>query len=137
VAAGGEPVAQLAEVLDDPVVDHRDLAGAVLVRVRVEVVRAAMGGPPGVGEADRGMGRAVGDGGPQVLELACLLGDEQVAGVVHERDASGIVAAVLEPPEALDEDRACFPGPGVADDAAHAAWVLLPDRPRRAAAGLV
>ena len=69
VAARLEPVAQLAEVLDDPVVDDGDVAGAVLVGMGVEVVRAAVGGPAGVGEADRRVRRAVGDGRLQVGSL--------------------------------------------------------------------
>ena len=50
-AAGLELVAQLGEVLDDPVVDHRDLAGRGPVRVGVAVGRAAVGGPAGVAHA--------------------------------------------------------------------------------------
>ena len=49
VAARLQPVAQLAEVLDDPVVDDRDLAGAVAVRVGVEVVRAGRASPSACG----------------------------------------------------------------------------------------
>ena len=79
VAAGLEPVAQLAEVLDDAVVDDRDLAGAVAVRVGVEVVRPAVGRPARVGEADRGVRRPVGDGGLEVDQLAGPLLHEQVA----------------------------------------------------------
>jgi hypothetical protein len=55
VAARLEAVAQLAEVLDDAVVDDRDLAGAVLVGMRVEVVGPAVGRPARVREADRGV----------------------------------------------------------------------------------
>ena len=56
VAARGEPVAQLPEVLDDPVVDDRDVARAVLVRMGVQVVRPAVGRPARVGEADAACG---------------------------------------------------------------------------------
>ena len=61
VAARLEPVAQVAEVLDDAVVDDRDLTRAVAMRVGVQVVRSAMGRPAGVGEADGRVGRAIGD----------------------------------------------------------------------------
>ena len=92
VAALDEPVAELAEVLDDPVVDDRDVAGAVLVGMGVQVVRPAVGRPAGVGEADRGVRRPVGDGGRQVRELAGLLLDEQVAVLVDEGDPGRVVA---------------------------------------------
>ena len=61
MAARLETVAQLAEVLDDPVVDDRDVARAVLVGMGVEVVRAAVGRPARVGQPDGGVGRPIGD----------------------------------------------------------------------------
>ena len=125
VAARLEPVAQLAEVLDDPVVDDRDLAGAVLVGMGVEVVRPAVGRPARVGEADRGVRRPVGDRRLEVGQLAGPLLDEQVARVVDEGDAGRVVAAVLEALEPFDQDRARLPGPGVADDAAHGVCLSL------------
>ncbi len=96
MAAGLETVAKLAEVLDDPVVDDRDLARAVLVRMSVEVVGAAVGRPPGVREADRRVRRPVGDRRAEIGELAGLLLDEQVAAVIDQRDARRVVAAVFE-----------------------------------------
>ena len=128
VAALDEPVAELPEVLDDPVVDDRDVARAVLVGMGVEVVRPAVGRPAGVGEADRGVRRPVGDRGREVRELAGLLLDEQVAVLVDERDPGRVVAAVFEPLQALDQDRPRFTGPGIADDSAHSRTFLLRSR---------
>ena len=54
-------------------------------------------------------GRPVGDGRLEVDQLAGLLLDEQVARVVDQGDPGRVVAAVLEAPQALDED-----GPGFA-----------------------
>ena len=51
VAARRELVAQVREVLDDAVVDDRDLARAVHVGMGVEVVGPAVGRPAGVREA--------------------------------------------------------------------------------------
>ena len=51
---------QPREVLDDPVVDHGDRAGAVDVRVGVAVVGRAVGGPAGVPDAGGGRQRVVG-----------------------------------------------------------------------------
>ena len=68
---------------------------------------------------DRGVRRPIGDRRRQVGELAGLLLDEEVALLVDEGDARRVVAAVLEAPQALDEDRARLAGPRVADDAAH------------------
>ena len=81
-----------------------------------------------MGEADRGVGRPVGDGGLQVGQLAGPLLDEEVAVLVDERDAGRIVAAVFETLQTLDEDRSRLTWSGVADDAAHAGRVS--SRPR-------
>ena len=122
VAAGLEPVPELLEVLDDPVVDHRDVARAVLVRVGVEVVGAPVGRPSRVRKAERGVGRPVRERRLQVGELAGPLLDEHLARLVHEGDPGGVVAAVLEAPQALDEDGASLAGTRVADDSAHVLW---------------
>ena len=124
MAARLEPVAQLAEVLDDPVVDDRDRAGAVPVRMGVEVVRPAVGRPASVGQADRGVRGPVGDRRLEIDQLAGPLLDEQVAGVVDERDPGRIVAAVFEALEPFDEDGARLPRTGVPDDAAHGVMPL-------------
>ena len=86
VAAFLEAVAQLPEVLDDPVVDDRNLAGAILVRMGVEVVRSSVGRPAGVRQADGRMGRPVRDGGLEIGQLAGALLHEQVARVVDQGD---------------------------------------------------
>ena len=119
VAARFELVAQLPEVLDDPGVDHRDLARAVLVGMGIEVVGAAVGRPAGVCEPDRRMWRAVGNGRRQVGELARLLLDEQVARVIHEGDTGRVVAAILQALESGDENGARLARSRVANDAAH------------------
>ena len=128
VAARLERVAQLPEVLDDPVVDDRDLARAVLVGMGVQVVRAPVRGPARVRQPDRGVRRPVGDGRLEIGELAGALLDEEVARVVDERDARRVVAAVLEPLEPFDEDRARLTGTGVSDDATHAVKISVQAR---------
>src|SRR5206468_2631977 len=85
------------------------------------VVRAAVGRPASVGQADGGVRCPVGDGRLKIDQLAGALLDEQVAGVVDQGDAGRIVTAVLEALEAFDEDRTRLPGTRVPDDAAHAA----------------
>ena len=73
VAAGQQAIAQLAVVLDDAVVDDRDVTGAIDVGMRVEVVGPSVGGPAGVGQADRGGGCRVEQRGAQVGQLAGAL----------------------------------------------------------------
>ena len=55
----------------------------------------------------------------QVGQLADTLLDEHVAAARDERDASRVVAAVLEPAQALEQDGRRFTRADVADDSAH------------------
>jgi hypothetical protein len=48
VPGRGEVFAQSGEILDDPVVDHRDPAAAVDVGVGVAIGRSPVGRPPGM-----------------------------------------------------------------------------------------
>ncbi len=104
VSGGLELGAQRREVLDDAVVHDRDLTGLVEVRVRVAVVGRTVGGPAGVADAGVGEGQRVGRQlGVEVGQLAGLLGRDDRA-VEHERDAGGVVAAVLQPSQTTDDN---------------------------------
>ncbi len=121
--------AQRGEVLDDAVVDDRDLAVEGDVRVRVDVVRPTVGGPAGVPDAGRA-GEPVApvdlDLGEEVGELARLLLDLEPAGR-HHRDPGRIVAPVLHPGEGVQTDvegaltglRVLQGIPDVSNDATH------------------
>src|SRR3989454_8403556 len=76
-----------------------------------------------MGQAERRVGGPVSDRRAEVGELAGLLLDEEVAVLVDEGDPGRVVAAVLESPQALDEDGPGLPGTGVSDDSAHAGRV--------------
>ncbi len=116
---------RLGEVLDDAVVDHRDPAVAAEVRVRVDVGRAAVGGPAGVADPGRARPAAAPPRAPPRAsrQLAGALHGDQVA-VRLQGDARGVVAAVLEAPQTLEDDvHGVEPGSGRADvphDSAHA-----------------
>ena len=69
-AGGLEFGAQLGVVLDDPVVDDRDLARGVAVRVGVAVGRPAVGGPAGVAEAGAAHEASASDSASAVSRLA-------------------------------------------------------------------
>ena len=121
----GELVAQRAQafalrlvVLDDAVVHQRQLAMAD-VRMRIAFGHAAVGGPAGVADAEGGV-EALGD------RRGFHLGD--AAGAAHaahgfaidHRDAGGIVAAVFQPLEPIDQQRDHITIGDGTDDSAHA-----------------
>ena len=123
-----EHVALLAEldlqgpvVLDDPVVDEGDLAGAV--RMGVDPVGRPVGRPAGVGDAA---------GPAQILALAGLLQggdlafllDHELAAGPHDRQPGAVVAPVLQALEALEQHLCRILGSGHSDDAAHGRVLL-------------
>src|SRR5699024_1251118 len=96
---------QVGEVLDDAVVDERELAVIGQVRVGVAVGGTAVGGPPGVADAGlRGRQRVgldlIGQGG----ELSGPLRRGELAVGSHEGDAGGVVASVFEPLQPSEHD---------------------------------
>ena len=117
------------EVLDDPVVDDGHPAGAAQVRVGVDVVGRAVGGPAGVADAGRGRRqRGLLDRLLEVGELAGPLVGASDA-VVRERDAGGVVAAVLQAAQALDDDVLGLLVTDVAHDSAHGRESMARARP--------
>ncbi|MNT21276.1 hypothetical protein D3C72_1566110 [compost metagenome] len=107
---------QLGEVLDDAVVDQADAAG--LVRVGVGGGRGAVGGPAGVADADCARQRFGGQDGFQFADLA--LGAAAFDATVHDGgDPGGIIAAIFQTLQAVDQTGNDGARARDADDAAH------------------
>ena len=106
MAGGLELGAELGEVLDDAVVHQRDPAVAAEVRVGVDVVGRAVGGPAGVPDAGGGAGQRRARRSPSRGWRACRRACRPARCVpsVDQRDAGGVVAAVLQPAQPLDHD---------------------------------
>ena len=100
VALGGELFLQLAEVLDDAVVDDRDLRAHV--RVRVAPCRTAVRRPARVADAGAPAQRLASQPRLEVAQLA-FGATAAEAAVVDRGDAGGIIAAILEPAQRVDE----------------------------------
>jgi len=112
-----ELLAQLAEILDDAVVDH----GNALGRMRMRVIdgRLAMGGPASVTDAGGAIQRLGLKPLLQILQLA--LGATALEMLAFERgDARGIVAAIFETFERIHQLLCNRLAPENADNPAHA-----------------
>ena len=119
VAVGREARSQLTVILDNAVQDDRELRGSAAGEgVRVELGDRPMRRPACVAEAGR-RARAVGAGaGLQVPERADRAHVVETISL-EQRDAGGVVAAVLQALEALEEQRLALTRPDVSDDSAH------------------
>ena len=80
-----------------------------------------MGGPAGVPDPGRARRHAFRLDLPHELRDLVLVLDHRhgVVGLVHHRDARGVVAPVLETPQSVEQDGAGGAWAGVPDDAAH------------------
>ena len=132
VTLGQELALQLDVVLDHPVVDDDDAALAVAMGMRVLVGRASVGGPAGVTEAEGPLDGLSLDQLLEVLELPRAAADFEPS-FADDGDAGGIVAAVLELAQTLDEDFSGLSGADVSDDAAHGFRNLIVPAPRKMA----
>ena len=121
--------AQGLEVLDDAVVHDGDAAVRVQMRVRVLVGCATVGRPARVPDARRGGRERSLDAAGELLHLAGGASDVDSVLVIEQRDARGVVSAILQPAQSLDDDGAGRSPPGVADDSAHTRH-LVPRSPR-------
>ncbi len=99
-AVGDELVAKRLEVLDDAIVDDGDRTDDV--RMGIVDGRRAMGGPAGVGDADRSAERLARQLAGQVFELSFGPPPSQLA-MVDGADAGAIVAAIFEALEAIEQ----------------------------------
>ncbi len=116
VAARRQLLAQLAEILDDAVMDDGDDVGRM--GMGVDLVRHAVGSPTGMADADpAGQGvllQAVGQFGQLALGAAAL------DMAVHEGgDPGGVITAIFEPLQPLDDQGSDVPFRDDSDDPAH------------------
>jgi hypothetical protein len=124
VAAREQFGAQLDEVLDDAVVDDRDRAG--FVRMRVFLGRAAVSRPSRVSDSDVAVQGRVGQQVAQVFELALGAANFEFAAIDDSCDARRIVAAVLEAAQPFEQDGVGLVRPDISDYSAHDRSLLHP-----------
>ncbi len=117
-AAGLELGAQLGEVLDDAVVDHRDPVGRV--GMGIDLVRAAVGRPAGVADADGARQRLLREPYLEIAELT-LGAAAGEAAAFERRHTCRVVAAVFQALQSIDDARRDRRLTEDSDDSAHEA----------------
>ena len=119
------PRLQLEVVLDDPVVDEHDPAALITMRVGVLLGGTAMGGPAGVTDPVRAGQRPIAKHRLEVGQLARAPPHVDAVGA-DDGDACRVVAAILEPAQAVEHHRDDVLLTDITDDAAHgASWCGL------------
>src|SRR5262245_22586704 len=93
-------VAQLAEVLDDAVMDHSQAFGGV--RMCIALAGTTVGGPAGVADAACARERFPRKALLEIAELTLGTAARELAAF-QRRNAGRVVAAILEPFECIDE----------------------------------
>ncbi len=99
-AFANQLIAQRPEVLDDAVVDQCD--GAHDVRVRVADGRRAVRRPARVSNADAPVQRVGGQLTREIVELPLRPAPDELA-VIDGADTGGVIAAILEPLEPVEQ----------------------------------
>ena len=112
-------------VLHDAVVHDNDLAGAIAMRMGILFGGTAVRGPARVADAVGAVERLQPDDLFQVAQLAFGAAHLQAFAVAGDRDAGRIIAAILQPPQAIDDDRHNPLLPYITNNAAHSStpWV--------------
>ena len=124
VALGGEFALEVEVVFDDAVVDDDDAAGAVAMGMGIFFGGAAVGGPAGVADAEGAVEGMLAQNFFEIAQLAGGAADfEQGCVGAADGDAGGVVAAVFEAAQALNDDGDDLLTADVADDSAHR-WIL-------------
>jgi len=112
-------------VLDDPVVNDRDIPGRM--RVRIVLARPSVGRPPGVADAGRAVQRTLRQCIVEVRKLADGANDFDGLAIVHG-EARRVVPPVFELTKSVDQDRGSRAWSNVSDDSAHS-LILEPRGP--------
>jgi hypothetical protein len=114
-----EHLAQLAEILDDAVMHDGDAFGGM--RMGVVLGRLAVGGPAGVTDPGMTVERGIVQPLLEILQLA--LGTPPVELLAFQRrDPCGIVTAIFQPLQGIDQLLRDGCAPQNADYAAHAVF---------------
>ena len=114
-----EPALERKIIFDNAVMHNHDFPAAVAMRMGILFGGAAMGGPAGVSDTVSAIERLEADDFFEIAQLAFGAPNLQALAVAGDRDSSRVVAAILQPPQALDDDRDHFFLPHVSDNAAH------------------
>ena len=124
MAAREQLRAQVDKVLDDAVVNYRDRAR--FVRMRILFGRAAVRRPSRVPDSDVALQGRVGQQVAKIFELAFGAANFQLAAVDDGRDSGRVVAAILQAGQSSEQNWVSLARSDVSDYSAHTCSLLSP-----------
>jgi len=113
-----ELIPQLLKILDDPVMNERQFPALIEVRVGIFVGHLPVGRPPGVSDAGGSVGWFALNQLRQARDAARALAQLHHT-VFHRRDARGVVPAIFQPAQTVQQDRSRFCIADISDYPAH------------------
>src|SRR5689334_2380349 len=120
VAIFGELLFQTEIVLNDAVVNDDDFAGAVPMRMSIFFRGSAVSSPAGVADAVGSFERLIANGLLKVAQLTFGPANiESTSTVVADGNAGGVVSAILQPTQSINDYRNDTLLADVTDNAAH------------------
>ena len=118
IAVLKELVLECLVIFDDAVMDERQFSAGVEMRVSILIGRLSMRGPASVTDAVRSGGRLFRH---QLSEFRDSPGAFARFDVlpINDRDAGGIVAAIFEAAQTIEQDGSCLRTSDVSNNATH------------------
>src|SRR5579859_3368722 len=107
------------EIFNDAVVNNSNLAALVQVRVGIFIRGLAMSGPTGVADADLAGKRVELEEFGQTLVYFPLLLSDVESLAVEDGHACAVIAAIFQPPQALQNDGGGRLFANITNDSAH------------------
>ncbi len=118
VAVLDQLILQRLVIFDDAIVDEGNFAGGVEMRVGILVVHLSVRGPARVADSVAAGGRTLGHEPRQISDATgAFAGFHLIA--VNDGDPGGIVAAIFEAPQTVQENGSRFRTANVTDNSAH------------------
>ena len=111
-------ILDLCIIFNHSIVDEGELAAFVEMRVRILIGWLAVSSPTRVTDSIAASGRVIRHQFGKPRDAPRALASLDVIAI-DDRDASGVVTAILKPAQAIEQDGSGFRSPDVSDDAAH------------------
>ena len=123
VAFAHQFVLQLEIILDDAVVHHDDFPGAIAMRMRIFFSGAAVRGPARVADAIDPIYGVFAEHFLEIAQLSGCTANFELAIVVHNGDPRGIIAAIFEAAQAVQNQRNNFFRSDITNNSAHSEFL--------------